>query len=174
MTIENLIKAVPPPGAPFEAFDAPWGPIETAVGTPLPPDFKDFARLYGNGYFMEFMGIAAPRSSDRGVAYARWVGGICRDFRGLSQPYALWPDPGGLFPVGATDNGDYIFWLPEGDVTAWRVVVWDRSGLLDEEFEAFDCDLTDFLAGLATGEVTPKAFPDDLLYCDHLFQPDTE
>jgi hypothetical protein len=30
-------------------------------------------------------------------------------------------------------------------------VVWDRSGLLDEEFEAFDCDLTDFLAGLGDG-----------------------
>ena len=171
MSIEALIKAVPSPAAPFEAFGGPWGSIETAVGTTLPPDFKAFARLYGSGYFMEFMGIPVPRSSDRGVAYARWVGEICRGFRGLSSPYPMWPDVGGLFPAGSTDNGDYIFWLPVGDAESWKVVVWDRGGVVDEEFEAFDCDLTDFIAGLVTGDIAPEAFPDDLRFSDHLFQP---
>ena len=28
------------------------------------------------------------------------------------------------------------------------------------------------LAGLAAGEIIPKSFPDDLVVCEHLFQPD--
>lgn len=171
MTIENLIKAVPAPAEPFDAFDGRWEPIETAVGTALPPDFKDFARVYGDGYFMEFMGIAVPLSSDRGVAYARWVGSICRNHRGLTEPYALWPDPGGLFPMGSTDNGDYIFWLPQGAPASWRVAVWDRGALEGETIEVFDHDLTDFLAGLAMGKITPKAFPDDFYPSEPIFQP---
>lgn len=51
----------------------------------------------------------------------------------------------------------------------WRVVVWDRGM---QEFEALDSGLTDFLAGLASGDVAPREFPEDLLPCDDLFQPD--
>jgi hypothetical protein len=47
-------------------------------------------------------------------------------------------------------------------------VVLDRAF---GRFETFDCDLTDFLAGLAGGEIVPKEFPDELLPCDHLFVP---
>ena len=52
----------------------------------------------------------------------------------------------------------------------WSVVVWDRGSL---QFEVLECGLTDFLAGLATGKVAPKEFPDDLLPCDELFQPNS-
>ncbi len=85
--------------------------------------------------------------------------------------YPVWPDAGGLFPAGATSNGDQIFWLPQGDPASWRIVVWDRGRLEGEEIELFECDLTDFLAGLATGEITPKAFPDDFYPFDPVFQP---
>ncbi|HEY0650208.1 SMI1/KNR4 family protein [Phenylobacterium sp.] len=171
MTIENLARVAPPPAAPFEAFVGPWQPIETAVGTPLPQDLKDFARLYGSGGFMDFMWIAVPWPSDRGVTYARWVGEACRTFQALSLPYPVWPDAGGLFPAGSTENGDQIFWLPRRDTEAWRVVVWDRGGCEGEDVETFDCDLTDFLAGLATGAIIPKAFPDDFYPFEPIFQP---
>ena len=47
-------------------------------------------------------------------------------------------------------------------------MVWDRGM---QEYELLDCDLTGFLAGLATGKILPKQFPDDLLPVEHLFQP---
>jgi hypothetical protein len=75
-----------------------------------------------------------------------------------------------LVPFGGTDNGDELFWLPRGAPEDWGIVVWDR-GL--QNFETFDCDLTSFIAGLATGEIIPKEFPEDLVTCDHLFQPHT-
>jgi hypothetical protein len=173
MTIETLIKVVPPPAAPFEAFGGPWEPIEAELGTALPQDYKDFVRLYGNGYFMEFLGVNVPSSGNPNTRLESQVPVICAtffDFDDEELPYPLWAHPGGLVPFGGTDNGDFLFWLPRGAPADWGVVVWDR-GLYG--FEAFDCDLTDFLAGLATGEILPKEFPDDLLPCDCLFRPDS-
>jgi|GEM_PF-6739548 len=38
-----------------------------------------------------------------------------------------------------------------------------------QEFEFFDCDLTDFLAGVVTGRIEPKGFPSDVFRCNRLF-----
>jgi hypothetical protein len=45
-------------------------------------------------------------------------------------------------------------------------VVWGR-GL--QQFESFECNLTDFLAGVAKGEILPEEFPDDP--CEDMFRP---
>jgi hypothetical protein len=171
MSIEALLRAVPPPRAPFEAFAGPWEPVEAEVGTPLPQDYKDFARLYGRGYFMEFLGVAVPRTSNPNTRFELQVRLVCEtfaDWRDDELPYPMWPHPEGLIPFGGTDNGDELFWLARGAPDDWRVVVWDRGM---QQFEELDCDLTDFLAGLATGQVLPKEFPENLLPCEHLFQP---
>jgi len=172
MTIEALIKAIPPPTAPFEAYIGPWQPFETALGTPLPQDYKDFVRLYGSGRWVEFFGISVPVSRSpnlRLVPHAHAVAGM---FRAMEEPpyppYPLWPAAGGLLPFGGSDNGDEFFWLSQGAPADWRVVVWDRGM---DEFETLDCDLTDFIAGIVTGEIAPKQFPEDLLPCYCLFRP---
>ena len=158
---------------PFEAFAGPWEPIEAELGTALPQDYKDFVRLYGAGYFMEFLGVSVPRSKNPNTRFESEVGLICGTFADWDDeelPYPMWPDPGGLIPFGGTDNGDYLFWLPQGAPDDWGVVVWDRGM---QQFEALNCGLTDFLAGLATGKVAPEEFPDSLLPCDQMFQPNS-
>ena len=173
MTIENLIKVVPPPSRPFEAFRGPWDVIEADLGTPLPQDYKDFARLYGSGYFMEFLGVDIPNTQNPNTRL-EWQAQLVRDGMLVvderDRPLPIWPDPGGLLAFGATDDGDTLFWLTEGEPDDWRVVVWDRGF---GRFETLDCDLTDFLAGLATGDVLPREFPDYLGSCAHLFQPNS-
>jgi len=167
MTIENLVKVVPPPAAPDEPFSGPWEPIEAELGTPLPEDYKDFVRLYGCGSFMEFLGIHVPRCRSPYVRFESEVRAMHAALLSDEElPYPLWPDPGGLIVFGKTDFGDYLFWLPRGAPADWSVVVWGR-GLWN--FEVFDCDLSDFLAGVATGEIVPEEFPDDP--CEHLFRP---
>lgn len=168
MTIHNLIKVVPPPAAPDEAYSGPWETIEADLGTALPQDYKDFVRIYGCGDFMEFLGIHVPVSWSPYVRLQSEVRVICDTLRHLEDcPYPLWPEPGGLLPFGKTDFGDYLFWLPRGPPDAWGVVVWDRGM---GEYEAFDCGLTDFLAGVATGDIDPMGFPEDMLPCDRLFE----
>jgi hypothetical protein len=173
MSIQALLEVAPPPLTPFEAFAGPWEPIEAELGTALPQDYKDFVRLYGAGYFMEFLGVSVPRSKNPNTRFESEVGLICGTFADWDDeelPYPMWPDPGGLIPFGGTDNGDYLFWLPQGAPDDWGVVVWDRGM---QQFEALNCRLTDFLAGLATGNVVPQEFPDNLLPCDQMFQPNS-
>lgn len=172
MTIEALIKAVPPPTAPVEAFSGPWAPLEVELGTALPEDYKDFVRVYGSGYFMEFLGIYVPRSRNPNLRLESRVQTIGDYLVYDGEPaYPLWPSPGGLLTFGGTDNGDELFWLARGAPVDWKVVVWDR-GLLT--FEVLECGLTDFLAGLATGEILPREFPEDMLPCDCLFEPNPD
>ncbi len=170
MTIENLIKAVPPPAAPSESFRGPWEPVEAEIGRELPPDYKDFVRLYGGGYF--FGGtvmICVAGAATPGARLERHVPLVCSTFTPFDDrmPYRLWPEADGLIPLGGTNGGDQIFWLTEDDPAAWKVVVWGR-GL--GSFEVFDCDVTDFLAGLASGEILPKEFP-ELGRSDPVFEP---
>lgn len=167
MSIEALVKAVPPPAAPRLAFAGPWEPIEAELGVTLPQDYKDFVRLYGDGTFFEVMGIHLPVALSRHAQLVPEVRAICDALRTQDDlPYALWPEPGGLLPFGKTDYGDYLCWLTRGLPADWGVVVWGRGFMT---FEAFDCDLTDFLTGLATGEILPEEFPDGLLPCDQPF-----
>ncbi len=169
MSIEALVKIAPPPVEPPTAFAGPWEPIEAELGVTLPQDYKDFARLYGEGSFFETVGIHMPAAQSRHIRLVHEARVICDDLRTLDDlPYALWPEPGGLLPFGKTNYGDYLCWLTRGLPANWGVVVWGRGFLT---FEAFDCDLTDFLAGLATGEILPEEFPDGLLPCDQPFAP---
>ena len=168
MTIERLVEAVPPPALPFEPFGGPWEPIEAEIGTALPQDYKDFVRLYGSGNFMQFLGIHVPRAHNRHVEFEHRIRTICEIFREFEDsPYPYWPEPKGLLPFGGSDDGDEFFWLMRGAPEDWRVVVWDRGF---QTFEVLDCDLTGFLAGLATGEILPGDFPEDLLPCDVMFE----
>jgi len=170
MTLDALRQVIPPPVEPTGVFLGPWEPIEAELGTALPPDYKDLVRVYGSGYYMDFFVILVPRCAKLFKRLETQVPSICANFFDRDElAYPLWPDRGGLVPFGATENGDLLFWLPRGAPEDWGVVVWD-SGLW--KFEAFDCDVTSFIAGLATGEIIPEEFPEDLVTCDHLFQPD--
>jgi hypothetical protein len=168
MSIETLAKVLPPPKTPVDAFGGTWEPIEAVFGRTLPPDYKDFARLYGDGYFMEFLSVAIPQSRHPEMRLENWAPSTCGSvWTEDHPPHLFWPNPGGLLPFGSTDSGDYLLWLARGAPNEWPVVVWDRAF---QTMESFECDMTDFLAGLVTGDILPTQFP-ELRYCDHLFQP---
>jgi hypothetical protein len=175
MSIERLISVAPPPARPKEAFDGPWHPIELEFGRYLPQDYKDLVKIYGFGLFFDFLKIFVPNAPENWARIERANLSIRNVVYHILQPherpYPVWPDPGGLIQLGYTDNGDTIFWLPLGPPDKWKIVIWDRGD--PEDFETFDCSLTDFLADVATGAVQPRAFPDDLLPCNEMFEPKT-
>lgn len=167
MTIENLVGIIPPPAAPLGTFSGPWEPIEAELGVRLPDDYKNFVRLYGHGDLMTFVGIHVPVSWSpyaRLVQAARFISKIFKDEEDL--PFPMWPSSGGLLPFGTTDFGDTLFWLTLGAPEDWCVVVMGR-----DPPETFDCDMTDFLARVAKGEISPGNFPDDLGPDDISFEP---
>jgi hypothetical protein len=157
----------------LESFTGPWAPIEAELGTLLPQDYKDYARIYGSGRFLQFLRVNVPRTGHPNIRLESEIPVVCRIFAEFDldeRPYPLWPEPGGLLPFGRTDDGDILFWLQRGVPDEWPIVVWGR-GLWN--YELFECGLTDFLAGLATGAILPKDFPEYLVPVDCLFAPTT-
>lgn len=169
MTIERLIRIARPPAVPVQPFIGPWEPVEAYLGTELPADYKDFARLYGRGCFMGHLYVNLPGDPDRRGSLEGELD-LAREMinYGMPVPYPAWPDPGGLLNIGLTEFNDRIFWLPRGDPPDWRIVVWDRAL---QKLETFDCSLTDFLAGLAAGTITPEGFAGRTLPSDPVFEP---
>lgn len=168
MSIERLTEVVPPPASKGDWSAKAWAQIEAELGTSLPRDFRDFGRLYGSGCFLNYMAIEVPRASDNGAFFKVRISEICDGFRRAEREgYDFWPSPGGLLPFASTGNAEYLFWLPRGAPEDWPVLVWGR----DSGFEVFDCGFTDFLVGLATGEIAPVDFSDELLPCEHPFEP---
>ena len=51
----------------------PWEPVEAELGTALPQDYKDFVRVYGSGYFMQFLGIYVASAAYIAV-FMVWLG----------------------------------------------------------------------------------------------------
>lgn len=171
--IEALAHVVPPPANPFRPFDGPWKRVEAYLGTALPQDYKDFARLYGSGLFMGVLIVHVPSLDNPDATLENQVRETSYWFgRGADLPYSLWPRLGGLINFGVTENGDYLFWLPIGPPDQWKVVFWDRGLGEDECFELFDCGMAPFLAGLADGSILPRGHaPEDLEPVDPMFQP---
>jgi hypothetical protein len=167
MTIEALMEVVPPPAVPSEAFDGPWEQIEAALGKALPQDYKDYVRLYGLGSFMELIWVNVPDCRSPHVRFDAEIRAVRQMFRGYEDfDQLLWPVRGGLLVFGSTDFGDYLFWLTRGPPDEWPVVMWARGM---QRLEAFECGLTDFLAGVAKNEIVPKDFPEG--ECEYMFKP---
>lgn len=165
MTIETLIKAVPPPAKPTYAFDEPWDTIQSQLTLQMPIDYKELVRLYGSGRFFEFFDIYAPRSP---IASCRLIDAIqavrslfLQEVQGGSfifddPPLPLWPRPGGLLACGRTAWGDYLFWLTRGLPSEWPVVLWDRY---QGQLTLFEYDLSDFLAGITNRTIGHDRIP---------------
>lgn len=165
MSIKNLIKAIPPPVEPTYAFDASWLHIEGGTGPLLPFDYKELIRLYGAGRFLGFFDICGPWSPTpegrfdniRTRARTDFVYAVQGSMIFDDPPLPIWPRPGGLMAFGETLSGGYLFWLTRGLVDEWPIVIWDWT---HNELESFECDLTDFLAGVANGSIRSEKFPD--------------
>jgi hypothetical protein len=72
-----------------------------------------------------------------------------------AAPYSYYPEPGGLFPWGATQNGDTLLWLTEADPEKWTIVVTDGGS-----WWHFDGGLTEFLVGILGGRVNCPILPE--------------
>lgn len=155
MSIENLVKVLPPPTEPTGVFDGPWDVVERQLRTRLPQDYKDLIRLYGWGQFVGHFRLFHPIEPSGSNSL---VPAVLRIQRSLADDptVPIYPRPGGLLACGLTYNGEYICWLTRGATPEeWPIVVWDVRPRSGEEFKTFECDLTDFIADILTTGVFP-------------------
>lgn len=173
MPLNLLTDILFPPELPIENHGSLWPEVEHELEARLPHDYKTFIDSYGTGKINSFILIFNPFSTNQYVNLKDQAHRQLDALRtlikgGESCPYPLFPEPGGLLPVGITDNGDVIHWLTKGSSDAWSVVVNDSRS---PEYEEFDCDLTSFLASILTRDIRSKIFPESFPNTQPRFEP---
>jgi hypothetical protein len=174
--LERLRWLLPPPADPVEpGRPEGWAEVEAALGTELPSDFKAFTEGYGSGKIDDFLYLFNPFTAgqdgnlvaekDRVLAGYRQT----RDRFPERLPWPAFPEPGGVLPLGRTDNGDELYWVTDGRPDQWPVALVEARAALQE---VHPMPVTGFLAALAANQLTSRVFPERLLRRpSHRFTP---
>ncbi|MET9802199.1 SMI1/KNR4 family protein [Streptomyces sp. NPDC006368] len=169
---DALTRLCPPPLAPRPVT---WSPVEHALGTRLPNDYKQLIETYGGGIFDETIWVLEPDCVDEDydlVAQTRECADVLAELWSTGEP-----KPAELHPAGARaipwayveGSGHFLYWLalPGRSASEWTVLLNEGRG---PEWEHHHVSCTEFLAGLMTGEVQSSYLPD--FYAeDHVFEP---
>jgi hypothetical protein len=174
--LERLRLLLPPPPDPMEAGRPDgWAKVEAALGIGLPGDFKAFIELYGSGKVDDFLYLFNPFAAGRDgnllfekdrvlAAYAQ----TRAKFPGR-LPLPPFPDPGGVLPLGRTDNGDELYWVTQGDPGDWPVALLESRAARQE---VHPMPVTGLLVALAAGELVTQVLPDEVVHRpSHQFAP---
>ncbi|HYT25883.1 MAG TPA: SMI1/KNR4 family protein [Actinomycetota bacterium] len=174
--LEQLRLLLPPPSDPVEpGRPEGWGQVEAALGTELPDDFKAFTELYGSGKVDDFLYLFNPFAggedgnllSEKDRVLAAYAETRAK-FPGR-LPLPPYPEPGGVLPLGRTDNGDELFWVTRGAPRDWPVALLESRAASQEVHRM---PVTGFLAALAAGELATRVLPDDVVHRPtHEFAP---
>jgi hypothetical protein len=70
------------------------------------------------------------------------------------------PEPGGVLPLGRTDNGDELYWVTQGHADDWPVALVESRAAL-QELHAMP--VPGFLTALAANQLTSRILPADVL-----------
>jgi len=157
-----------------------WGVLERRIGLHLPQDYRHMFREYPDLQIGKFLGIFSPPSNVD--EYVRRNSEVMEPLRDLAQdevtlldgtedgrpvpPYPFYPEPGGLLPWGATENGDVCLWLTDSEnPDEWPIIVTD--GL---DYWRYNGNILSFVGGLLSGAVVCPVFPDDFPVNDRIDQ----
>lgn len=178
MGINDLLQVLPAPANPRCTSPKPgddWHKIEEKLGTLLPQDYKDFVTTYGSGYLGRFLWIVNPFVLEPNLNLIKAIPLFLDTLRQLRQrygaqryPYPCYPEPEGLLPLGATDNGDDLFWLTTGEPDEWPIVIKESR---QPVFEKHPGPMTSFLAGIISGAINSEIISYDAIDQTDLFVP---
>ena len=176
--LARLRALAPPPAEPVEPADPRrWPAVEQELGTALPADYKALTAVYGSGRFDELLWLFspfAPRGPGNLLDERRTTLDAYEQTRRrfpARLPLPPFPEPGGLLPLGRSDNGNELYWLTEGAPDAWGVVLF---GGRSTDHEVHRLGVAAFLAGVLSGGTPTSLLPDDLpRRAAHTFTPFT-
>ncbi|MET8298812.1 SMI1/KNR4 family protein [Streptomyces sp. NPDC005180] len=157
------LKAICPPPPLSASRSYNWTDVERQVGFTLPGDYKELIQSYGQGSFARFIHVFQPSTAFPAIDIRSAPSEILETLRSVkSEGFSIPFDLESLFPVGVSDNGNYVFWRMDefGSPDLWGIAVNEPRG---ERWDSFSGNLTEFLAAVLSGERRVPMFPGDLL-----------
>jgi hypothetical protein len=174
MSIDKLCGLVEPPKAASHApASETWNVIEGQIGVGLPRELKAFCSKYGIGSFRAeespALNIWCPGEGPKFVDELRAECKRYLDARGENRsddfPYNVFPEAGGLLPLGSDDNDVWLCWVTNGPADTWQIAVrwtWGINGL-----RTFNLTLCQFLVSLFKREIELPCWPSPM-FEEHL------
>lgn len=161
MIIDQLISVLKPP-TPSTIPGRDWRTVEAHVGAILPADYKEFIHAYGAGCIGDFLWVYSPFATKTSLNLLQQAAAVVNSLATLGAkwpnvvPFELFPQDGGIYPWGCTDNGDHLFWhLRQGEFVHPIVVGESRASAWVE----YDMPTVDFVFGLITKRISTSIFP---------------
>jgi hypothetical protein len=156
MALAVVTGLVPPPARPSGVGTLEqWRAAERELDLVFPTDYREFVFAYGTGTFATEYSVYSPFWGAEYFDHVRYLCQIEREFRvefPNRVPYPVWPEPGGVFPWGSDQNGNYYLWLTDGPPDLWQVVTNEPRG---HGYREHDCTMTEYLAGVMLGRIRP-------------------
>jgi hypothetical protein len=160
--ISVLENICPPPERAQVSRTEPWNAIEERLGFTLPDDYKEVSDRYGLGGFKSFVVVFQPncdlQPSDIESMSEQINGSILhqQEEGTLRAPVAA----DQLRVAGVTDNGDFIFWVTDGNQpNDWQIAVNEARS---HDWFIHDGNLVSFLTSFMDGSLEVPMFPDSL------------
>ncbi|MEU7279771.1 SMI1/KNR4 family protein [Streptomyces sp. NPDC045431] len=174
-SLARLTALVPPPST---RRSPDWSPVEAALGSPLPDDYKRIIETYGGGVFDETIWVLEPGCSDEDydlLAEAEACGDALAGLwaAGEPQPAALRAEGARVIPWAYVEGaGHYLYWLagPGQEPAEWTVLLNEGRG---PEWEHHALTCAGFLVGVLTGEVE-SCYVGGLADGPHTFTPNAD
>jgi hypothetical protein len=164
-SLAQLIAIVPPPVEPMEAGSThAFAGVEDRLALVLPDDYKQIVMAFGTGSWRDFLWVLNPFSAN---AHLNLLHQAARQLDAERQvkeaspeavPFPLYPQMGGLFPWGMTDNGNRLYWLTEGAPDSWPTIIYESRG---PQFDRHELNCSDLLLSWLSGRIKISVFPDD-------------
>ncbi len=131
-----------------------WPEIEAELGVELPPDYKEFCEVFGQGEFSDWLEVFSSIDGKRHLL-PRTLAALRRFAQGprgatFYEPYHIFDGKTGLIPWANTEQGYTLFWdvqpgerwatVMSSDIRPWRRFEADMSEvvarvLTDPEFD---------------------------------------
>jgi hypothetical protein len=160
--LDKLTALVKPPSHPLDvATDADWARAEAQIGFRFPSDLVAVNRVYGRGFFDDFIVLLNPVSTRFNVlTFAMDADVLEQTLEGYHDDVRSGRAVGlafeGLVPIGYTINGDELFFCRG----AGRSLIM-LAGSRGSSFELFESKFSDLLLGLLHGTIRAEAFPEN-------------
>lgn len=163
MYIEKLVKLVPPPATLDNvSIIKNIELVEDHFNIKYPDDYIEYITHYGIGQFDDFITIYLPLNSRE---YFEETEKICQNYRNFREMFPddynhnVFPEKGGLLPLGITDGGSEIWWKTDIDREKWTIVVYDENS---KEYEEYKMQLCEFLYKYFTKQIDCISFSESL------------